>query len=102
MASKRKTSKHKSRKSHNSRKSGLWSRLSPKRGSDRHKMKKKCGKKCFLLPSEEKFPICSRGSCRTNCNGLLAAYKRASQYKYSRVKSRAKSLAKRNRCKWAH
>ena len=45
-----------------------WKKASPKLGSQRRAMLKKCGKKCFLSLSNLKFPI-----CRSNCVEDFAA-----------------------------
>ena len=42
-------------------------------------MKRRCGKKCFLRPRDEGFPICKKGTCEISSAGLRAAYYRASQ-----------------------
>lgn len=57
-----------------------WKKASPKRGSERHKMKRHCGDKCFLLSDAEKYPVCRRGSCDIDCRGVTSAKIRASQY----------------------
>lgn len=37
----------------------------------RKSYKKKYGSKCYLLPKENKFPICTKG--KVDCQGLYAA-----------------------------
>jgi len=49
-----------------------WAKSSPKKGSDRASMLKRCGDSCFLLPNHKspgnsKFPICPKGSCKKDC-----------------------------------
>ena len=90
-----------------------WSKLAPKTRSDRKRVYKSCGKKCFLKPNRKspgksKFPICRKGgkNCKENCKGLLAALIRARQYRkrvpsYNRVAKSAKSKAQKKGCKWA-
>jgi len=57
-----------------------WSLMSPKT-SERKIMKKECGSKCFLGPTNEScFPICVKGTCKINTKGIYAAYVRARQY----------------------
>ena len=73
-----------------------WARMSPKRGSERHKLLKNCGKKCFLDPKNEKYPICAKGKgCKINCGGLLAAKIRARQYKHDDIARLAERLEKK-------
>ena len=68
---------------------GHWE--TPKNRSDRKLELKKFGPHCFLLPNELKFPICdSRG--KISREGLLAAYKRAREWKYDEVAAKAKHL----------
>lgn len=74
-----------------------WSKASPHKGSARHSLKKRCGRKCFLLPSKEKFPICDN-NCRVSCKGLVAAKVRSAQWKYSGVYKRASSMINKRQC----
>jgi len=70
-----------------------WAQDAPKKGSERHLLKSKCGDKCFLIPATEAFPICPRCesadqescSCQIDCRGLTAAKIRAKQYKYQEL-----------------
>jgi hypothetical protein len=78
-----------------------WASRSPTRGAERHQLKKDCGNKCFLLPGEEKFPICQSprmtggvSNCTPDCTGIESAYIRARQYKYDDVAEKAKVLLK--------
>jgi hypothetical protein len=48
----------------------------------RKKMSLVCGKKCFL--GKNKYPICTKNTCRINHKGVYSAYIRASQYKSRR------------------
>jgi hypothetical protein len=57
-----------------------WAALAPGR-RERNVMKKKCGAKCFLGPTNEScFPICAKGTCKINTKGIYAAYVRAREY----------------------
>jgi hypothetical protein len=56
---------------------------------ERMVMKKTC-KKCFL--NKNKYPICTRGTCKLNKKGVYAAYIRARQYKNKSVARKAKKL----------
>jgi len=48
----------------------------------RKKMSRVCGKKCFL--GKNKYPICTKNTCKINRKGVYSAYIRASQYKSRR------------------
>jgi len=78
-----------------------WGKAAPRRGRPRHSLMKKCGKKCFLLPEHEGFPVCASlessrrsgsGSCDIDCRGVQAAYVRARQYGYKNVAKAARKL----------
>lgn len=99
MSQKRKTKKKSKNTYKTKRKSPTrgWKKVSPKSGSQRRAMLKKCGKKCFLSPSNLKFPIC-RSNCVQDCRAIAAAKSRASQYKYAKVAARASVLYNR-KCK---
>lgn len=65
-----------------------WAADSPKRGTDRHLLKEKCGDRCFLVPETEAFPICPRCvdgicQCELDCRSLPSAKSRAQQHKYT-------------------
>lgn len=89
-----------------------WKYDYPRKGLARHVLKKRCGSKCFLRPSEEKFPVCKlaakrsrsgrlgRLSCKPDCRALLSAFRRAKQYQYPNVARKAISKARLARCKW--
>jgi len=55
-----------------------WRGKSPNK-TQRRKMMKRCGKKCFLGPNLS-FPICAKGTCRRNKRGIMSAYIRAKQW----------------------
>jgi hypothetical protein len=78
-----------------------WDDIQPRTKSERQRLKEKCGSNCFLRPSDLGYPVCAKGDCRYNCDGLLAAYKRANQYKATSIARNAKSLAKQGGCGWA-
>ena len=65
-----------------------WSQKSPTHGEQRDLMKKKCGKKCFLRPKDNGFPICT-SNCVFDCSGLNAAKNRARQYNYTSIENKA-------------
>ena len=71
-----------------------WAKKAP--GThERTVMKKKCGSKCFLGPTNEScFPICAKGTCKINTKGIYAAYVRAREYGSKR--SRSKKMRKRS------
>jgi hypothetical protein len=71
-----------------------WAKASPKRGKERSVMKKKCGSKCFLVPRENKYPICTM-SCKPDCRGIKSAKVRSGQYKKNSVMKLAKRMEKK-------
>ena len=78
-----------------------WSGRKPTRGKERHQLMQECGKECFLLPEQEKFPICQSprmtgkvSNCTKDCGGIQSALIRARQYKYDDVAEKAKELLK--------
>lgn len=92
--------KRKSRSRRRSNPMKGWAKSSPKTGRQRSAMKKKCGTRCFLKPSINEFPICSKNSCSYSCKGLLAAKTRARQYKYYSISNKAQNRAIRAKCSW--
>ena len=58
-----------------------WSEIAPRKGTERHALKAKCGDACFLRPEDEGYPICPKleatdGECQVSCQGLAAAKNR--------------------------
>lgn len=87
-----------------------WKEVAPHKGRERHKISRRCPSKCFLLPKQEKFPICKasrtrsgRVSCKIDPHGVSAAYNRARQLraKYPRLSAKALRIAKRMNLSWA-
>lgn len=80
-----------------------WGKHKPITRGERRSSKKRCGRGCFLEPSLLKFPVCPKGSCKPSCQGLMAAYMRARQWrgKYPRAAGKAISIAKRHGCPWS-
>jgi hypothetical protein len=71
-----------------------WSKQSPST-RERKTMKKKCGNKCFLGPTNEScFPICAKGTCKINNKGIYAAYVRAREYGSAKMRSGHKHTKK--------
>jgi len=80
----------------------LWRTQKPSH-HERTVMLRNCGKKCFL-GTKKSFPICKKNTCTVSRQGLMAAYKRAREYrtigrkkgrglkKYSRIANRAKKM----------
>ena len=83
-----------------------WTKASPKKGTKRELLLKKCGKKCFLRPSNLGFPIClpfnNKNNCKKDCRGLLAAKIRARQWKYNKIANKAHKFAIKEKCSWAY
>jgi hypothetical protein len=52
-----------------------WLTRKPKTQAERVALMAQCGNKCFLEPSELKYPVCStNGNCDIDCDGVRAAY----------------------------
>lgn len=68
---------------------GKWK--TSKNTSSRRHLYNKCGSKCFLLPSELKYPICN-SQCHINKEGVHAAYVRAREWKNDAVAKKALHL----------
>ena len=97
MKSKRTVAKRKSLRKSRTR---GWKKEAPKLLSQRRKLSKRCGNKCFLMPKELKFPICpykSKG-CKISCKGLLSAKIRSRQFRYEKVSKRATAMMKKMKC----
>lgn len=82
-----------------------WGMIAPHRGYDREKLIRGCGRRCFLLPDQRKFPICrrcqsDRCNCRPECSALRAARIRAAQWGYQDVYRRAKQMFEDQGCVW--
>lgn len=79
-----------------SRPSKGWRTSSPKLISQRRQLMKRCGSRCFMMPSQLKFPVCSKkNDCRISCSGLASAMVRSGQYKYPGVEKRSRKLFRR-------
>ena len=73
-----------------------WHNDAPKSKTEKDDVLNKCGSKCFLNPSEKKFPICSKNmSCKLDCRGILSAKVRARQWKYNNIGDKADTLYKK-------
>ena len=87
----------------------FWRDIKPSKNG-RKTYKKRYGSKCFLLPSQLKYPICNKRTGEVNCKGLLAAHYRAAlsirrglkpkTYSYRKITKKAKKLGKKYRCNW--
>ena len=74
-----------------------WNEVKPGQ-HERTVMRKKCGNKCFLGPSNEiSFPICEKNTCKTNESGIYAAYLRAREYGSSKMHRKTKSNSKNHK-----
>ena len=74
-----------------------WSSRKPQNRSERKRLLKKGGRKCFLEPNELKFPVCNQWG-NYDCGGIHAAKTRARGKKHSKARSRAESLWKKGKC----
>lgn len=87
----------------------FWRDMKPSK-KGRKTYKKKYGSRCFLLPSQLKYPVCDKKTGKMNCKGLLAAHYRASlsirrklkpkTYSYRKITKKAKKIAKKHKCNW--
>ena len=87
----------------------FWRDMKPSE-KGRKTYKKKYGSRCFLLPSQLKYPVCDKKTGKMNCKGLLAAHYRAAlsirrklkpkTYSYRKITKKAKKLGKKYRCNW--
>ena len=72
-----------------------WAKQSPSM-RQRHTMKKRCGKKCFLGPKVS-FPVCKKNTCQVSSKGLWAAYVRAKEWGKPRRSYRGKARPRHRR-----
>ena len=87
-----------------------WHEMKPM-PSDIKDYKKKYGSGCFLLPRENKYPICNKTTGRIECKGLRASNYRAmlsvyrglkpKTYSYRGIANKARSMARRKKCNWS-
>lgn len=81
-----------------------WRAASPQKGKERHEISQVCGAdKCFLIPGQEKFPICpslrtTKGKCGVDCRALQSAVIRGKQYNYPQVVKKAEQLQAKYHC----
>ena len=80
-----------------------WRDNAPRRGTERRRMARDCGRHCFLGRldgGDSSFPICRKKTCERNEKGVAAALYRARQMRgrrprdrsYRSIERRAKSL----------
>lgn len=87
----------------------FWRDMKPSK-KGRKTYKKKYGSRCFLLPSQLKYPVCDKKTGKMNCKGLLSANYRAAlsirrklkpkTYSYRKITQKARKLAKKHKCNW--
>ena len=85
-----------------------WKDIKPHTQSERKRVLRKYGKRCFLVPKELKYPICNKRTGKVECKGILAAQNRAAlsvyrklkpkTYSYKRIMNKAKRIRKTRRC----
>ena len=88
-----------------------WANMKPSK-KQLKTYKKKHGSSCFLLPRENKYPVCDKRSGNIECKGLLAAHNRAAlsiyrklkpkTYSYRKIRHKARKLAKKHKCNWSN
>lgn len=73
-----------------------WTLKAPTRTSERRKLLQTCGKSCFMMPGDLKFPVCNKEAppCTYNKKGITAAYVRARQWGYQDVANKVETLRK--------
>lgn len=54
------------------RRTRAWLGRKPTSKAERVAAMSQCGAKCFLVPKEHKYPVCSMGSCDYDCDALRA------------------------------
>ena len=74
-----------------------WTTKAPMRTSERRKLLDTCGKSCFMMPKDLKFPVCNKEAppCTYNKRGITAAYVRARQWGYEDVATKVQALRKK-------
>ena len=74
-----------------------WTVKAPTRTSERRKLLQTCGKSCFMMPGDLKFPVCNKDAppCIYNKKGITAAYVRARQWGYQDVADNVEALRKK-------
>lgn len=79
-----------------------WGKAAPRTTWERRKLLDRCGRKAFLAPDTLSYPVVAAKSrtCRPDCRGLLAAKRRADQYRRPDLARKAQRLAKQARCPW--
>ena len=68
-----------------------WRKSAPHSINPRRSLRARCGSRCFLMPSQLKFPICD-SNCKIDRRGVIAAEVRASQYGYRGVRAKARRI----------
>jgi len=74
-----------------------WPRISKR---DRVKLLEQCGPEAFLQPEKLKFPVMTKG-CVLDCRGIRVAKSRAAQHHHRNIVSRADSVGRSAKCRWA-
>jgi len=79
-----------------------WRKRAPLGYHERYVILDKCGSAAFLVPTSHPphFPVVDK-SCRFDCAGSLAAYRRAMQFGYSELADHAIRVAHAYGCDWA-
>jgi len=84
------------------KKAKSWTKRAPSTVAERRKLAKKCKSQCFADPKRLKYPMCSKRSnvCGLDCQGALAAFRRARQQHNNAVAKRALKAGKKAGCSW--
>lgn len=80
-----------------------WTKRAPLGYHERYVILDKCGSGAFLIPTSHPphFPVVDK-SCRFDCAGALAAYRRALQFGYPKIAAQAIRVASAYHCDWAN
>jgi len=50
-----------------------WEQRKPTTKAQREQLAERCGPSCYLIPELQKYPVCAKGSCDYDCDGIRAA-----------------------------
>lgn len=84
-----------------------WKDMKPHTTTEKLKMKRKYNSKCFLEPTEMKYPICNKFDGNVECKGIYAAEYYVNIHKSKKVKpimkykklhKKIQTLKRRHKC----
>jgi len=91
-----------------------WAKRKPRSGLQRRELKAACGRRAFLDPKKDAYPVMGKG-CAFDCQGVSSAYKRARQQHamaknagmgheaayHNKIARKAHALGRKLGCSWA-